>query len=154
MAGKLDHLVHQAGAYSHQVGAYSSHQAVAGAGAYSQHQVGHGAAIQHEYSHQPAAYAPHHISHEAGAPIVKSVSDVSPDGSYGYEYETGNGISAKEHGVGGKAAQGAFSYTAPDGQIVHLSYVADEHGFHPTGSHIPQVRTVHKFHLKYKPITF
>lgn len=145
MAGKLDHLVHQAGAYSHQAGAYS-HQAGAyghhQSGAYGQHQVGHGAAVvQHEYVQQPAAYAPHHISHEAGAPIVKSVSDVSPDGSYGYEYETGNGISAKEHGVGGKGAQGAFSYTAPDGQVVHLSYVADEHGFHPTGSHIPQVRT-------------
>lgn len=135
MAGKLDY-VHQAGAYSH-------------------HQAGHGAAtVQHEYVHQPAAYASHHVNHEAAAPIVKSVSDVSPDGSYGYEYETGNGISAKEHGVGGHSAQGAFSYTAPDGQVVHLSYVADEHGFHPTGSHIPQVRSGYNVHLvKYKSFT-
>lgn len=127
MAGTLDQFVHQTGAYSH-------HQA----GAYSQHQAGHRVAIQHEYIHHSAPY--HIIGYEAGAPIVKSVSVGSSDGSYGYEYKTGNGISVKEHGVGGKGAQGAFSYTAPNGQIVHLSYVADEHGFHPTGSHIPQVK--------------
>ncbi|KAJ0177322.1 hypothetical protein K1T71_007331 [Dendrolimus kikuchii] len=62
-----------------------------------------------------------------------------------YIYETGNGIQAHESGAPrasgpeGPAvtAEGGFSYQAPDGQNVAVSYTADENGFHPTGSHIP-----------------
>ncbi|KAI8436108.1 hypothetical protein MSG28_004210, partial [Choristoneura fumiferana] len=34
-------------------------------------------------------------------------------------------------------AEGAFSYRAPDGQQISVSYTADENGFHPVGSHLP-----------------
>jgi len=32
---------------------------------------------------------------------------------------------------------GSYSFVAPNGETVHTSYVADEFGFHPTGSHMP-----------------
>lgn len=83
-------------------------------------------------------------SADATAETLKSVSDVGPE-SYSYEYETSNGIKANENGqlkqIGeekGMTAQGGYSYTAPDGTLISVTYVADENGFQPTGDHIPQ----------------
>lgn len=55
-----------------------------------------------------------------------------------FRYETGNGIKAEEVGTLKKAsspdsndaiiAQGSFSYTAPDGQLITITYVADDAG--------------------------
>ncbi|CAB3229919.1 unnamed protein product [Arctia plantaginis] len=81
----------------------------------------------------------------AHIPILRYENVNNGDGTYRYSYETGNGISAHESGAPrapgpeGPAvtAEGGFSYTAPNGQQVSLSYTADEHGFHPVGSHIP-----------------
>lgn len=89
--------------------------------------------------HQPAVYhaVAHHPGSESTAPVVKSTSDIHPDGQYQYEYETGNGIVAKESGLAAKTVQGSYSYTAPDGTPVQMTYVADENGFQPTGSHLP-----------------
>lgn len=73
-------------------------------------------------------------SADATAETLKSVSDVGPE-SYSYEYETSNGIKANENGelkqIGeekGIAAQGGYSYTAPDGTVISVQYVADENG--------------------------
>lgn len=33
--------------------------------------------------------------------------------------------------------QGSYSYTAPDGQIITVTYTADEKGFHAVGDHLP-----------------
>lgn len=83
-------------------------------------------------------------SADATAETLKSVSDVGPE-SYSYEYETSNGIKANENGelkqIGeekGIAAQGGYSYTAPDGTLISVTYVADENGFQPQGDHLPQ----------------
>nr|AER27816.1 cuticular protein RR-1 motif 8 [Antheraea yamamai] len=81
----------------------------------------------------------------AHIPILRYENVNNGDGTYRYNYETGNGIAAHESGApraGGPeglavTAEGGFSYRAPDGQQVNLVYTADENGFHPTGSHIP-----------------
>ncbi|CAH0727804.1 unnamed protein product, partial [Brenthis ino] len=80
--------------------------------------------------------------------ILKQDFDQQADGSYVYSYETENGIKADETGTLKKAsspdsndviiAQGTFSYTAPDGTVINLSYTADdENGFRPEGAHLP-----------------
>lgn len=70
-------------------------------------------------------------------PIVRSINNPNAgEGSYSYDYETANGISAEEQGSYG-AAKGGFSYTSPEGEQISLQYTADENGFHPVGSHIP-----------------
>ncbi|CAK1604183.1 unnamed protein product [Parnassius mnemosyne] len=80
--------------------------------------------------------------------ILKQDFDQQPDGSYVYSYETENGIKAEETGTLKKAtgpdtsdviiAQGGFSYTAPDGTVINLNYIADdENGFKPQGDHLP-----------------
>ncbi|KAL0266561.1 UNVERIFIED_CONTAM: hypothetical protein PYX00_009073 [Menopon gallinae] len=81
-------------------------------------------------------------------PIVSQTIDHNPDGSYRWSYETGNGIKAEETGTLKKTndpenpevvvAQGGYSYTAPDGTVIQLSYVADDDGgFQPVGNHLP-----------------
>ncbi|XP_017017846.1 pupal cuticle protein 20 [Drosophila kikkawai] len=79
-------------------------------------------------------------------PIIKLESKVNTDGSYKYEYETGNGIKAEEMGYlknagdkGSEAqtAEGSFSYTSPEGDEIMLTYIADENGFQPQGDHLP-----------------
>ncbi|KXJ70777.1 hypothetical protein RP20_CCG022514, partial [Aedes albopictus] len=89
----------------------------------------------------PAPAAP------AGPPIpIISYENVNNgDGSYKFSYETGNGIKAQEQGdVKNKGSenqiqtvQGSFSYTSPEGQVISLTYVADENGFVPQGDHLP-----------------
>ncbi|PZC85406.1 endocuticle structural glycoprotein ABD-4 [Helicoverpa armigera] len=77
-------------------------------------------------------------------PIVKDDSQINGDGSYQYAFETGNGISADQKGdlkkvgdVDALEVQGEFSYPGENGQTIHLTYTADENGFHPQGDHLP-----------------
>ncbi|OAD55409.1 Endocuticle structural glycoprotein SgAbd-2 [Eufriesea mexicana] len=79
-------------------------------------------------------------------PIVsQSQEGPNPDGSYKWNYETGNGIKAQEEGHVENAgseneamnAQGSFSYRSDDGQEISLTYVANEEGFQPQGAHLP-----------------
>ncbi|XP_014488065.1 PREDICTED: endocuticle structural glycoprotein SgAbd-1-like [Dinoponera quadriceps] len=78
--------------------------------------------------------------------ILRQAQDLSPEGTYSYQYETENGIAASESGspqpVGPKGepavvAQGQYQYTAPDGTPIAVSYVADENGFRAQGDHLP-----------------
>lgn len=64
-------------------------------------------------------------------------SQLKADGSYQYQYDTTNGIAAQEIGVGGHYASGSSAYYAPDGQLISLTYVADENGFRASGDHLP-----------------
>ncbi|KAG6451775.1 larval cuticle protein LCP-17 [Manduca sexta] len=78
-------------------------------------------------------------------PIVRQDSQINPDGSYQYSYETGNGISADERGalknIGAEEpalqVEGQFQYPSEEGGNIQLSYIANENGFQPQGAHLP-----------------
>lgn len=83
-----------------------------------------------------AAAAPQFV--QEPIPILKSNAEVNQDGSYKYEFETGNGIQAAENGYlknlgaeGAQAAQGYYQYISPEGIPIQVTYVADENGFQP-----------------------
>ncbi|TMW53152.1 hypothetical protein DOY81_001770 [Sarcophaga bullata] len=76
-------------------------------------------------------------AYDAQAETRSFKSDLKEDGSYQYEFDTTNGIAAQEAGVGGYYASGSSAYYAPDGQLITLTYTADENGFHPSGDHLP-----------------
>lgn len=61
-----------------------------------------------------------------------------------FSYETGNGISASEYGQlkpggpeGIQTVYGSYSYPGEDGQLITVTYTADENGFVPKGNHLP-----------------
>jgi hypothetical protein len=66
--------------------------------------------------------------------------------SYYSSYETSDGVSRKESAVVNNlgseneelAVTGEITWTAPDGQVITLKYIADKNGFQPIGDHIPQ----------------
>ncbi|RVE45629.1 hypothetical protein evm_009742 [Chilo suppressalis] len=99
------------------------------------------------YFQEPVRVVPKVYNDARNAAILKYGNDVNPDGSYSYYYETDNGIAAQEQGTprnfGGNppvipdVAQGSFSWTSPEGQVVAITYVADENGYQPQGSAIP-----------------
>ncbi|XP_053672588.1 cuticle protein CP14.6-like [Anopheles nili] len=81
---------------------------------------------------------------DQNAETLRFDSNVEVNG-YNYQYETSNGISAQEAGelknVGDSAAlavRGSYTYTAADGQVYTVNYIADENGFQPDGEHIPK----------------
>lgn len=84
-------------------------------------------------------------SADAQAETLRSES-VMEDDSYHYSFETSNGIKAQSAGQlksvdkdsAAIVAQGDYSYTAPDGQEVKITYIADENGYQATGDAIPQ----------------
>ncbi|XP_058800789.1 endocuticle structural glycoprotein SgAbd-3-like [Phymastichus coffea] len=79
------------------------------------------------------------------AVITSQQLELNFDGNYVNNFETSNGISHQESGApkaqgsDGPAvsSQGATSYTAPNGEVVSIQFVADENGYVAQGSHIP-----------------
>ncbi|XP_030572701.1 pupal cuticle protein Edg-78E [Drosophila novamexicana] len=76
-------------------------------------------------------------SFDAQAELREFKSDLKEDGSYEYRFQTSNGIAQQEQGAGGHYASGSSAYYNPDGQLIQLTYTADENGFHPQGAHLP-----------------
>ncbi|XP_034249753.1 larval cuticle protein 65Ag1-like [Thrips palmi] len=97
------------------------------------------AALAYARPQQPLQATPKPIA------ILKLASDVQPDGSFTYEYETENGIKADARGALNNAGtenealvqQGSFSFVADDGVTYSVTWVADENGFQPQGAHLP-----------------
>lgn len=75
---------------------------------------------------------------------MKDLASTFPNVFIIFSYETDNGIAAQEQGslrnLGGNppvianAAQGSYSYVAPNGEPISISYVADENGYQPSVS--------------------
>ncbi|XP_072930013.1 larval cuticle protein 65Ag1-like [Epargyreus clarus] len=81
---------------------------------------------------------------QSPAYILKQESDVNPEG-YHFEFETSDGTSRQEQGTLKQVSEdhkaievtGSYKYTAPDGLIYTVNFVADEHGFQPQ-EHVEQ----------------
>ncbi|KAK7792909.1 hypothetical protein R5R35_008335 [Gryllus longicercus] len=77
-------------------------------------------------------------------PILQS-SDVRDDhGQFSLSYLSGDGTSVSEQGALKTVdkelvlvKQGSYQYTSPEGELIKVTYVADEGGFKPEGSHLP-----------------
>ncbi|KAF4520088.1 hypothetical protein B566_EDAN014193 [Ephemera danica] len=88
--------------------------------------------------------------------ILEQSREFQGDGVYRFSYSADNGIKVQEESsllslptVRGSfrddalqpsavvVSRGSFSYTAPDGTPINLSYVADHNGFQPSGAHLP-----------------
>lgn len=62
-------------------------------------------------------------------------------------YEQSDGVSRSEEAVLKNAGteqealevRGVISWTAPDGEVYTLNFVADENGYHPEGAHLPHL---------------
>ncbi|CAG9560430.1 unnamed protein product [Danaus chrysippus] len=92
-------------------------------------------------------------------PILSQSEEFQHNGTYKFSYETGNGIIREEvaygkilprsrdasSNEGGESdeseeihvQQGSYSYTAPDGTVISVRYIADENGFQPIYEHTP-----------------
>ncbi|XP_075232986.1 endocuticle structural glycoprotein SgAbd-2-like [Lycorma delicatula] len=78
-------------------------------------------------------------------PIIAYSNDLTHDGTYSYNYETGDGMSRQESGVmtnpgtpeEAQSVTGSYSYTAPDGTLIEVNYIADANGFRAEGAHLP-----------------
>lgn len=77
--------------------------------------------------------------------ITRYNNDNNGDGTYQFVYETENKINHQEVGQLKNAGtnqessvvHGSYSYTAPNGQVLTVDYIADENGFRPSGAHLP-----------------
>jgi len=104
---------------------------------------------QPQYNYQQNQANGYNQQHTTPIPILKYINEPNlGDGRYRYEYLTGNGIQAQEEGYLNnphaqypdspeQVAIGSYSYTAPDGQKIAVSYKADANGFQPEGAHLP-----------------
>ncbi|XP_044726872.1 pupal cuticle protein 20-like [Chrysoperla carnea] len=104
-----------------------------------------GAASGNAFGGASASYAPRPRNPNNDIPILSYSNDNNGEGSYRYSYETGNGIRAEEQGAlknagsqaEGIAVQGSYSYTDEQGNLIQVTYTADENGFQPQGAHLP-----------------
>ena len=70
-------------------------------------------------------------------------------GNYNYLWENSDGTLAQERGYQKppnpgatdpnpiQVAEGSYQYYSPEGQLIRVTYIADENGFQPTGDHLP-----------------
>nr|XP_045593223.1 cuticle protein AMP1A-like [Procambarus clarkii] len=75
-------------------------------------------------------------------PILRDDRVHEEDGRYSFDVETGNGIVLSQSGSpdgpeGTIVKSGSYSYTAPDGTPVHVTFVANENGYQPQSDLLP-----------------
>merc|ERR1711872_82984 len=74
---------------------------------------------------------------QIGAALGVLSNPPSPKGDYNFNFSNDDGSSRQESGAP-DGIRGSYSFITPEGENVNVSYVADETGFHATGSHVPQ----------------
>ncbi|XP_072949052.1 larval cuticle protein LCP-17-like [Epargyreus clarus] len=87
----------------------------------------------------------HVLGGEADAAVLRSEFANGPEGTFNYVYETANKITAQADGVVKNPnsdnptleVRGSYAYVSPDGTPVETTYIANEGGYQPQGSHIP-----------------
>lgn len=88
------------------------------------------AAYRGNYKFQMPAYLTGY-SPDAYARTIYSNDRRDSDGSFGYEYQTDNGISVKQESTGygaDKVVRGYYSYFGADGKQYTVNYIADRFG--------------------------
>ncbi|KAH8302700.1 hypothetical protein KR044_009773, partial [Drosophila immigrans] len=70
------------------------------------------------------------------AEIAEQSFDITPDGSYNFNFRTSDGVNEQATGNGDRV-RGSYSFTSPEGTPVEITYVADENGYQPQGDAIP-----------------
>ncbi|KAM7344961.1 cuticular protein 49Ad isoform 2-T2 [Cochliomyia hominivorax] len=71
--------------------------------------------------------------------VEQNIEAIKEDGSYGYMYETENGIHNEAHGSANilgngditQKVEGVYSFVTPEGIRVVIRYMADENGYRP-----------------------
>ncbi|GAB0088605.1 hypothetical protein DMENIID0001_030620 [Sergentomyia squamirostris] len=130
---------HSAG-FSGGSGAFSGAGASAGAATQPQFRA------QPQYSGQSQYQQPQQYNAGPQIPILRFSNNVNAgDGSYDFDYQTGNGIMHQEEGhvnnfgteQSEQVVSGSYSYTGDDGKTYTVSYRADANGFQPVGDHLP-----------------
>ncbi|XP_039294231.1 endocuticle structural glycoprotein ABD-4-like [Nilaparvata lugens] len=91
--------------------------------------------------------APQSIRSANHIPVVSRTEDRHDDGAFNFKYLTGDGQSVQESGVTKRnhendgnviVKSGSYQFTSPEGITYQVTYTADEYGFHPVASHLPQ----------------
>ncbi|KAL5287365.1 lea-1 family protein [Megaselia abdita] len=88
------------------------------------------------------------VEHKDVVPILRSERNHEADGSWGFLYEGGDGSFREEKGLISDAhgaeddkkvsISGSYKYIDADGKEVEVHYTADENGFVPIGTNIPE----------------
>lgn len=83
---------------------------------------------------------PAYLNPDAYSQTSYSTDHRSSDGTFGYEYETTNGIKVKQDSTGygpNKVVRGYYSYIGSDGVPYTVNYIADRFGYRAYGAHLP-----------------
>lgn len=70
-----------------------------------------------------------------GVGVLSSPPDAK--GDYNFNFANDDG-SSRQEAAGRDGVRGSYSFITPEGEEVSIQYVADETGFHASGSHVPQ----------------
>ncbi|KAJ2948957.1 hypothetical protein O0L34_g5895 [Tuta absoluta] len=94
------------------------------------------------------------LPQEQAAQILKQELDINNEGSYRWQFETSNGIYGQAEGYlkngpnseyPSLESKGSSRYVSPQGEIIELTYVANEDGYQPQGSHLPTPHPVPEY---------
>uniref|UniRef100_A0AAG5DDZ3 Flexible cuticle protein 12 n=1 Tax=Anopheles atroparvus TaxID=41427 RepID=A0AAG5DDZ3_ANOAO len=93
-----------------------------------------------------ALAAPRPAGEEKDAQVLKYDNDHNGIDGYNFQFDTSNGIQRQEQAQlkqfddenAALVVRGSYSFTADDGQVYTVNYVADENGFQPEAPHLPK----------------